>query len=587
MKILKIRKNVKPVVRLVSQVVLRLPRNRSVSAFEKTRDIALRWIEGLASGQLPDEAWEGQSFNLDTIGARRAEAVAISDSEIRYWRSRLDTDDDKVPSRDWTTEIAIGEVGEEEEQVTTFCVRLQCVTRGEDSPFDPSIPILVREVMSTQTTYFDKGVKCVASANPQFIDSENGVNELCELLTNPDRHWGIIVFSLPEHSTDLNETALLKKDVEDIAKKTAGTTHVAIISGPASYWLSDRIGKEFSVYQQGVRSYLPGFDPEIDEPFRHPLILQDRIHERGDEWIKKFLISHALQQSISYKNIEQYLPSFTNLRHLAIQSTRHNAENLHKQIDQLENNLKAAEQLINEVQGTTSEPAIQSTLRNAENLHEQINQLENDLKASEELINLAEEENLELLEELEVQKEEAIEEINALRSKNWNLKDLVKVLGKEGVKSTQQEIPDNLDKFEDWCNENLLVDVVVLNRAFREAKKSQYKDTSLIYKALLVLRDYYVPMRKEGGEESIKSFKEECEKIEIEESPSGRETRQGEEGEKYLVNYLGRKKRLDRHLTKGSSRDPRYCFRLYFFWDDENQEVIVGSLPAHLDTRIS
>ena len=546
MRTLKVHKDVKPVVRLVSQVVLRLPRNRGISAFEKTRDIALGWIRDRASGQLPDEAWKGQSFNLDTIGARRTEAVAISDPEIRYWRSRLDTDDEKVPSRDWTTEIAIGEVSEDEEQVTTFCVRLQCITRGEDSPFNPSIPSLVQEVMSTQTAYFDKRVKCVASVNPQFIDSEDGIDELCELLTNPDRHWEIIVFSLPEHSTDPNETALLKKDVEDIAKKTAGTAHVAIIAGPASYWLSDRIGKEFSVYQQGVRSYLPGFDPEIDDPFRHPLTLQNRIHERGDEWIKKFLISHALQQSISYKNIEQYLPSFTNLRHLALQSTLRNAENLHKQINELEDNLKAAEELINE----------------------------------------AEDENLELLEQLEVLKEETTQETSTLKSRNWNLKNHIKVLEEKGDKSTQPEIPNNLDNFEDWCNENLPVDVVVLNRAFREAKKSQYEDSSLIYKALLMLSDYYIPMRKEGGEESRKLFKEECEKIGIEESPSGSETRQGEEGEMYFVNYLGRK-RLDRHLTKGSSRDPRYCFRLYFFWDDENQEVIVGSLPDHLDTRIS
>ena len=586
MRTLKVHKNVKPVVRLVSQVVLRLPRNRGISAFEKMRDIALRWIRDRASGQLPDEAWKGQSFNLDTIGARRTEAVAISDPEIRYWRSRLDTDDEKVPSRDWTTEIAIGEVSEDEEQVTTFCVRLQCITRGEDRPFDPSIPSLVQEVMSTQTAYFDKRVKCVASVNPQFIDSEDGIDELCELLTNPDRHWEIIVFSLPEHSTDPNETALLKKDVEDIAKKTAGTAHVAIIAGPASYWLSDRIGKEFSVYQQGVRSYLPGFDPEIDDPFRHPLTLQNRIHERGDEWIEKFLISHALQQSISYRNIEQYLPSFTNLRHLALQSTLRNAENLHKQINELEDNLKAAEELRNEVQGTTSEPAIQSTLRNAENLHKQINELEDNLKAAEELINEAEDENLELLEQLEVLKEETTQETSTLKSRNWNLKNHIKVLEEKGDKSTQPEIPNNLDNFEDWCNENLPVDVVVLNRAFREAKKSQYEDSSLIYKGLLMLSDYYIPMRKEGGEESRKLFKEECEKIGIEESPSGSETRQGEEGEMYFVNYLGRK-RLDRHLTKGSSRDPRYCFRLYFFWDDENQEVIVGSLPDHLDTRIS
>lgn len=547
MELSRVEKDIKPVVRLVSQVVLRFPKNKSASAFEKTRDIALEWIEKRASGTLPEEAWEGKSFNLDTIGARRTETITINDSEISYWRSRLDTDDDHVPSRDWTTEIAIGEVTEEE-QVTTFCVRLQCITRGEDGPFYPSIPSLVRDVMSAQTTYFDKHVKCVASVNPQFIDSKDGVGELCELLTNPDRHWGIIVFSLPEHSKDPHQTALLKRDVEDIAKRTAGAAHVAILAGPASYWLSDRIGKEFSVYQQGVRSYLPGFDPEIDDPFRHPLLLQNKIHERGDEWIKRFLISHALRQSISYKNIEQYLPSFTKLRHIAIQSTRHNPKNLHNQINQLEDDLKAAEDLIMESQ----------------------------------------DEKLKMQELLEEQKEQADQESETLKSKSWSLKSRIRVLEEKLAESTLQlEIPDNLDNFENWCNENLPGDIVVLNRAFREAKKSQYEDPSLIYKALLVLRDYYVPMRKEKNENNWKKrFEKECQRIGVEESLSGSEASQGEEGEKYFVNHFGRK-RLDHHLKKGKAQNPKYCFRLYFFWDDENQEVIVGSLPAHLPTEKS
>jgi len=41
---------------------------------------------------------------------------------------------------------------------------------------------------------------------------------------------------------------------------------------------------------------------------------------------------------------------------------------------------------------------------------------------------------------------------------------------------------------------------------------------------------------------------------------------------------------MDRHLVKGTSRDPRFCMRIYFFWDDEENVVVVGHLPGHLTT---
>lgn len=45
--------------------------------------------------------------------------------------------------------------------------------------------------------------------------------------------------------------------------------------------------------------------------------------------------------------------------------------------------------------------------------------------------------------------------------------------------------------------------------------------------------------------------------------------------------------KLDRHLRKGTGRNPRECMRIYFFWSDEDSQVVIGFLPAHLDTRNS
>jgi hypothetical protein len=48
----------------------------------------------------------------------------------------------------------------------------------------------------------------------------------------------------------------------------------------------------------------------------------------------------------------------------------------------------------------------------------------------------------------------------------------------------------------------------------------------------------------------------------------------------------GDKQLLALHFKNGgNTRDPERCLRIYYFWDDESQQVVVGSLPGHLDTR--
>ncbi|MEI3140640.1 MAG: hypothetical protein V8S34_03135 [Lawsonibacter sp.] len=58
----------------------------------------------------------------------------------------------------------------------------------------------------------------------------------------------------------------------------------------------------------------------------------------------------------------------------------------------------------------------------------------------------------------------------------------------------------------------------------------------------------------------------------------------GMQGDSDYLQYKGKKRKQQRHLTKGNSKDRRYCLRIYFFWDDQDQVVVIGDLPHHLDT---
>lgn len=82
-------------------------------------------------------------------------------------------------------------------------------------------------------------------------------------------------------------------------------------------------------------------------------------------------------------------------------------------------------------------------------------------------------------------------------------------------------------------------------------------------------------------------FDEVCRELGIEEKASIADSAAGELGDTYFVMHHGRRKKMDRHLIKGTSRDPRYCLRIYFFWDEDDSQVVVCSLPQHLDIAIS
>ena len=550
------RKN-ESLVRPISQVVLKIPKNVHASAFENTRRIVLQWINLRAGRPLPKKAWKGESFALYEVGAQPVDVIAIKG----YWAARFDDADKEVARRAWTTEISIAE---NKDGSVLLGTRLHCVTRGEYKPFVPSIPRFVRDIISVQATYLDKRI---VSVEPWFVDSEEDVDKLYLLLADPHRHSEVIVFSTSSDSTSPDNITNMASRV---AKQTAGVAHVVILTARASWQLSSRVGEEFSVYGQAVRTYLPGFDPSVETRFAHPLVLANRIAEwegggeKGPVAYEKFLVSRAMRRSISGRDIEQRLPTFATVRHLI------------------------TEKLLSRVQRNTGLSDKEQLARERKYTGE----LKKALKEGKEDFKKQKQEDDVLIGIAERERDQALEESQEFKDRYWHLRNRIETL-EEKLKNaggfTQPKILDSLDGFEKWCEENLSGSVEVHKRAFRAAKDSLYEDPSLIFKALLLLRDYYVPMRQrqEDDDNLKKRFEEECRELGIMEAPSIERSRQGEEGDNYYVKYLGENRFMDRHLKKGNSRSPSRCFRLYFFWDDENVQVVVGWLPSHLPTRIT
>ncbi len=531
-------------VRPISQIFLHVGSGGEADLFKKVRKVILKWIEPRAGAALSAKAWQGDSFMLDGIGTQRTEAVVLPDK--RLWAARLDDADKNVARRSWVTEVVIHE--EQDGTVRLGC-RLQCVMRDADVAFERSIPGFVSDIVQHNTVKLDgKPI----SLEPWFIDRKDQVQELIKLLRAPHRRGDVIVFSLPEDSTSQDETAA---SAPEVARRTSGAAHVAVISGPAGYYLSDLVGEGFSVYRRAIRTYRPGFDPTTDEPFLHPRRLESQIAEWQDEGPKAYerlLISQALLRSVSSRDIERELPPFPELRRIAADLERKKDR---QEVSSQEDLLQLAESEIRELRDERAK------------MKDEYNGL---------------------LVVAEQERDSAQEDYERARNRNIHLQNRVRQLEQQLAQSNQSmepPIPNNLDGFEKWCQENLSGSVELHNRAFTGVKKSQYEDKSLLYKALLLLRDYYVPMRREGGDKKKDDFKKACQKLGIEEAQAISETGKGEEGDTYIVRHSGKKCVLKRHLRKGNAHDERYCFRLYFFWDDENEYVVVGWLPSHLDTR--
>jgi hypothetical protein len=148
------------------------------------------------------------------------------------------------------------------------------------------------------------------------------------------------------------------------------------------------------------------------------------------------------------------------------------------------------------------------------------------------------------------------------------------------------EIPNTLMEVKSWADRHLAGRLLLTSKAVRAAKGSVFAEPEVAYKALLLLADEYRSMRIQGDEESRSRFNAGLRGLGLRNERTGDETRLREQGDEFLVNWDGREQLLEWHLKNGgNTRDPRRCFRLYYFWDDERQIVVVGSFPAHLETR--
>ena len=184
---------------------------------------------------------------------------------------------------------------------------------------------------------------------------------------------------------------------------------------------------------------------------------------------------------------------------------------------------------------------------------------------------------------LQRERDEALQEASRLRARIVATEAALRAQRKE----VPLDIPDSLSDLGEWAGRELDDRVKLLPRAINAAKKSPFEDVSLVYRTLLAIRDKYVPMRRTGDADAKEDCDDAWRELGLELKPSFSGSGAGQFGEEYRVKWNGANRTLDMHLKGSNSREPRYGFRCYFFWDDTVKSVVIGAIPGHLNTGAS
>lgn len=493
---------------------------------------ALTWVRGKLPADLPAGALDGASFELDEAG-NRVVAVAVPDEGI--WALRLEQPDaplagsDAVPGRSWIHDLAF----RLSEGALHFGVRIQCASHAyATAPIVPLRPGVVREL----TARFTLTKARPLDGQPWHLRAFEDLPEFEAFLLDPQRAMPVVLLTQPDPARHAEPVAPFLLDPDRLARKLIGLGYVATMPHKLGFHWTDLVGKPWSAFLGAVRTYMPGMDYERDTPLSHPLAFADRVlgwryrdldgeHE-GIEAFERFLAGRALEYSatkpVDWKRCV-FAPDARAMRAALARQQTTNAEELQALYE-------------DEVRG----------------LREQLTAVQYDVETAIQLAGQAERE-----------RDQAQAEAAKLRAHNEALR--VALEQQDAYTDTAEDtMPGSYEAIPDWVDEHLAGRLVLHPRAVRALKAAEYEDVELVARALLALATEWRRMML-GHSGADGPWKQRCDELHLGYGRSIRDSRVGEQGDAYHVDWPPRGNQrhlLEWHLTKGTSHDPRHCLRI-------------------------
>ena len=522
------------VTRPVSSVTFGLG---GVDAFERALALSVDWMVA-RNAAIPHEAWNGDPFDIGGGGVPVARATWLDYEDGRVWSATVDDPDANHVGRIWITEITIAEWRGE----THFGARLLNFTRGDDRNYVPSVPRLVRDLIGNLPCLTDGEI---LSEHTRLIGTADEVAAACALLQRTDRRLPVIILA---EGIDRPPCVPL----ETLTTRLAGAVHVLGLKREGAELFTRMIGQDLAVSDGAVRMYRPGLRFEDADPYEHPL-WQPQIVGRSTDG--STIIASALATGIA-KGTTDY-PRFDAVRRAASEAAM--ATRRARHADAEADVIRLLEQQ-------------NASLR-------------------EDLLRLNDEQNQWLAdaESVRTSAEQQIAELRAdlhrSRAQNSVLRE---ALTGGGPPRAQRPELTEFDALEAWSGANLSARIWISPKAIKETeRRGQYRSPSELGEALYALDELYVPMRLHPGGDALRAWQDRMAALGMSVAPCF--TRDGDlqRFPEYAFQYRGEKRWCDLHLKRGGGADPKSMFRIYFTWEADEQILLIGHMPSHLDNNMT
>ena len=485
-------------------------------------------------------SWSGISRSIDIH----------HDYDNRIYSIKVSHTDEKVPNRIWTVEASVFIKNKR----VFLAARTSYTSDDRNREYQLCNPPRFVDRIAKRCRLCDAGQTLDGL---YVIKNVEDVENLFLIVNDADRIFPIIVIS-EDQRQDQDIIILQSQEVgyhidgARLASSLKYIAHVYYLPKEFQDKWTEIMSAKWGVVNGAVRTYNAGFDIGNEETmnrYEHPvafpnnILAMNYVTEEGEELIAGHAFRHILTHRIKL-------------------------DNMYRRMDWDDLDVKYYDQLLKEADIASEKD---------------LDTLRDEIKKQQERIKFLQA----YCKDIEQDKIDQASEINKKRSENFinqqRIYELTEQL-KEFKELIPIEYPKTYREIPDWVSQQFAGRLELHKKALKCLKDNPvYPDIELLCKAIEFLGKYYYEMK------TGRLDKNECDEIRkklgIENSPTGSIASAGRHKDAYYVDYDGRRRRLEMHVKGGksmNSSEDSERFRIYYFWDDDDQRVVIGHLPGHL-----
>lgn len=528
---------------------------------DAVRTRALDWFAKRFGDSLPEAARNSGNCCVKR-GGRTFVSASVREGNAEIWAYWLDEPVEQVQRSCLATEALIRS---HQGKVDRVGFRLLAEIPANRIPVAGRSEGLAAAIESLCDLY-----STVTGAAPEvsLIRSEDQTRKLTAELLDQGRAQPLIVASLKRGAHRASATRL---DANSLAKATNGLARVCIIASSQTRLLTRGVGKRLAVFNGAVRVYRPGMEKDTD-PKRHQLhCTRGRAAPEAAErsWL-------SIQRVVAAESGNAYSITGGGLPYETVQERAYilkrqptgsadKAEDsprkrptasLLRRVNRFSNRIRRR---LRRLAPAWRRPRSDAGERRAiDRLNRRLRQASAARKRLEQKLRAARKRNEETAVANRTLKD-------ALRRRDERIAEL------EAALAATKPLPDSWEHVVGWCDRELVDRLMLTLPVRRDLPQARYEGVGIAAQGLKWLATTYRDSRLKGRGGDLRGPIAGAEGLRNERCGS----------DSFAFKWQGKSWRVQWHLRRGTSRDPRHCLRIYYFWDPRLKQVVIASMPGH------